>query len=118
MNEFGRGRVDLKKVLVISDNDFLLVGIERLLKTIVDFSIQKEISQDEEEITRHIEEIDPEIVIIDGSLNKNGSKLITRLLYSRKALRLLIMHIDSNHVQIYDKREVSLEQTTDLTAII
>ena len=106
----------MKRILVVSDNDLLLVGIERLLKRIVDLSIHMSVTQDEEEIIRHIQETNPEVIIVDGSFEKNGSLQLTRLLNSKKVMRLLIMNIDSNHIQIYDKREVSLEHTADLTA--
>lgn len=108
----------MKKILVVSDNDLLFVGIERLLNPAVNASIPQVASHDEEEIIRRIQETAPEVVILDGSFEQNGSLRLSHLLHCMKEVRLLIMQIDSNHIQIYDKREVSLEQSADLKAFI
>ena len=99
---------------MISNNDLVISGIERLIKRSGNFSIQKTASHDENEIIRHIQETTPEAVILDGSFEKNGSLTLLNLLNRMGALRLLVMQIDSNHIQIYEKHEASLEQADDL----
>lgn len=108
----------MKKILVVSDNDVLLVGIERLLKNTADLPIHKTVSRDEKEIIRQIQETASETVIVDGSFVINGALQLSNLLKSAKGLRILIMGLDSNRIQIYDKREVSLDFSTDLTSYI
>ena len=108
----------MKRILVVTDNDLLLVGIERLLTITDEFPISKYVSRDENEIIRHIQETAPEVVIVDGTFEKTGSLQLTHLLDSMKDLRLLILQVDSNHIQVYEKREVLLQHAADLTAFI
>lgn len=104
----------MKEIVVVSDSDLLMVGIERLLKKTADFSILQLSTREEKEIIRFIQETGSNIVILDGSYEKNGFLMPARLLNEINGLRLLIMNIDSNHIQIYDKREGSLDHSTNL----
>lgn len=108
----------MKHILIISDNDLLTVGIERLFKKATDLSMHKIVSHDEKEILQHILETTPEVVIMDSSFEKSGSLQYHLLLNSLKQLRLWVIQIDSNLIQAYEKREIILEHPADLTVYI
>jgi DNA-binding NarL/FixJ family response regulator len=108
----------MKHILVISDNDLLMVGIERLIKRAANLSMQKIGSRDEKDILQHILETTPEVVIMDSSFEKSGSLQFQLLLNSLNQLRLWVIQVDSNRIQTYDKREIILENPVDLTVYI
>jgi hypothetical protein len=96
----------------------LVVGVERLIKRTADFIVLKVASQDEKEIVQRIEETTSDVVIVDGGFLKNRALQLFHLLNAVKGLRILMMQINSNQIQIYDKREIVLEPSADLTAFL
>ena len=115
----------LKRILVVSKNDLLVIGIERLLGQNNGYSIHKSVSLDEQEIIQQIRQNGLDVIIIE--VNTGGSDVnagptdvnrLMRLMDASDNLRVLTLEVNSNQIQIYDKREVCLRGSEDLVTYL
>ena len=108
----------MTRILVISNDDRLQMGITRLIGKAECIVVLRTFSNNEKEIVGHIQQTVPDAVIIDTTLVTSGRFQVAGLLQSMKKLRVLLMSPYSNEIQVYDKREVKLEQSADLIDMI
>lgn len=108
----------LKRILVVSQNDLLHIGIERLLGQSNSYSIHQSFSLDEKEIILQIQQMGMDVIIIETPSENLEAESLLRLLSSSKQLRVLTLEINSNQIKIYDKREVLLQFSEDLISYL
>jgi DNA-binding NarL/FixJ family response regulator len=108
----------LKRVLVVSKNDLLLTGIERLLGQNNAYSIYKSVSFDEQEIIKQIQQSGMDVLIIEVNATHADAFPLIRLMNACENLRVLTLEVNSNQIQIYDKREVMLHGSEDLVSYL
>ena len=60
----------------------------------------------------------PHIVILDGSSVKHDQGLISRLLAQRDGLRVIVVSLDNNSLQVYDHQTVRVGQFSDFLSAI
>ena len=108
----------LKRILVVSKNDLLLIGIERLIGQNHAYSIHTSIAVDEQAILHQIRQIGLDVIIIECSANQTDIDRVMRLMNASDHLRVVTLEINSNQIQIYDKREVILRGSEDLVSYL
>jgi DNA-binding NarL/FixJ family response regulator len=110
----------LKKVAVIL-NDYLIVrGVESLLMREIDLNVTS-ISYDSDGINgivHHIEIHQPSIVIMDESFLYSDSRDLFNQLLAYPKLRLLVLGLRDNKINIYDHKEILVSQSADLISAI
>jgi DNA-binding NarL/FixJ family response regulator len=108
----------LKRILVVSENDLLLTGIERLLGANNGYSIHKSVSLDEKDIIQQIQQTGMDVIIIEANEIVPSVDRLIRLMCTSNQLRVLTLEVNSNQIQIYDKREVLLQGSEDLVSYL
>jgi len=113
-----RGVQTLTHILVVTDDDRMVTGVTRMLGKTHEFVVQKVHPKDQNELLHHIQQAAPDSVIVDSSLIASGSLQMPCLWNGFKRLRILLMSLYSNEIQVFEKREVYIERSDDLIAII
>lgn len=108
----------MKRILVVSKNDLLLIGIERLLGQNQAFSINTSVSIDEQAILHQIQQNGLDIIIVEANANETDLARLMSLLNVSDHLRVVTLEVNSNQIQIYDKREVMLRGSEDLVSYL
>lgn len=108
----------MKRILVVSKNDLLLIGIERLLGQNQAFSINTSVSIDEQAIMHQIQQNGLDIIIVEANANETDLARLLSLLNVSDHLRVVTLEVNSNQIQIYDKREVMLRGSEDLVSYL
>lgn len=108
----------MKRILIVSQNDLLQIGIQRLLGAASRYTIHQSCSLDESEIAKQIQQLNLDVIIIEAKAGAIETGSLTRWFNASKDLRVLTLEVNSNAVQIYEKREVHLQVTEDLIAYV
>ena len=108
----------MKRILVITKNDLLLIGIERLLGQNSAYSIHKCVSLNEQEIIQQIQQTGLDVIIVEVDAVEPGTDHLIRLMNASDHLRVLTLEVNSNQIQIYEKREVLLQGSEDLVTYL
>ncbi len=77
------------------------------------------ISYDGDDIViHHIERYQPSVVVIDESLMLNNSGNLFNRLLDYPRLRVLVLGVKDNRINIYDRKEILVSQSADLISAI
>ena len=106
----------LKKVLVVHSDLMLGAGIENLLAREKDIlvmgtSVTTNMSSD-------IDKFRPNVIVLDETLSFEDLGRVFDLLKDCPELRVMVINLQDNRVNIYNKREISISQSTDLVYAI
>jgi hypothetical protein len=69
-------------------------------------------------IKQDILTMQPCVVIVDAEAAVARSAQVVEMLELLPQLRILVVHVDSNVVEVFDKHEVTLRQASDLMDVI
>lgn len=111
-------RCGLKSVVIIHHEFPLLAGIERLLSTVAGLKLITVSSTDVVDIVNEINQLQPEIVILDENLPGDGTSRLLNLLITFPELRLVVVNGLHNQLQVYDKKEVLVSCFDDLISAV
>jgi hypothetical protein len=76
------------------------------------------IVSDRRKIKGEILKMQPSVVILDADAAVSRSAQVLELLDALPKLRILLVHLDSNVVEVYDKQEITLREAADLVGVI
>jgi hypothetical protein len=108
----------MQKILVISNNDLMFSGVVRMLGNAFHVISQQITPKGEKDLLHRIQSTIYEAVIVDLSLITSSEIQIDKLLEVKKDMRLLLMHVHSNELLLYDKQEIRLENNEDLRFLL
>jgi len=108
----------LKTVVIIHREYPLLAGVEHLLSREEGFNLTTVSSFDMVDIVDEIEQLQPEIVILDESLPKDDFGRILDLLMTFLELRVVVVSGLNNQLQVYDKKQVLVNCFGDLISAV
>jgi len=107
----------MQRVLIVENESLLGAGIEHLLAHEPDLNVVGIARADEAVLLEEIKLSQPDIVILDrATCLTNAMKLLAHLQDCPK-LRVIVVSANDNVVQIFDKQQVLVNQTTDLASL-
>lgn len=111
----------MKKVAVILSEYLIGKGVKSLLSQDTDLIVTSiPYNGDEDDgVIQHIESHEPSVVIIDESLlHENLGNLLFSQLLDFPKLRVLVLSVRDNRVNIYNREEVHVSHSADLISAI
>ena len=102
----------MNPVLICIGDSIMETGVTNLVNSASDLRAVS--IPDNATIKRDIHTMQPCVVILDGDAAGAKSAQVLDLLDTLPQLRILMVHLESNMVQIYDKREITLREAADL----
>lgn len=103
----------MKRVLVICDGLIIGSGIESILSREDDLILMHNVLTTERALKKEIESFTPDVIIIDENLKIWDLSRLLSLLKRVPAVRLMILALNENRVQIFDKQDVLINQLAD-----
>jgi DNA-binding NarL/FixJ family response regulator len=108
----------VKRVVVVLSDSLIGRGVESLLSREMDLSVTSIPFVDNGALISKIEELKPDVVIMDESLIFRREVEFISLLRCYPKVRILVLSIQDNRINIYDREEIPVTQSTDLISAI
>ena len=105
------------RVLVIYNDQLLSAGIESLLAGRMDLEVNRTTSTGNH-LTKEIRRFKPHVIVLDENLGLTNISAILDLLKDHAKLRIIVVGIDNNLVNIYDKHQAMITRGSDLLTAI
>lgn len=103
----------MKRVLVICEGLLIGSGIESILSREDDLLLMHNVLTTEPALNKEIETFRPDVIIIDENLKIWDLSRLLRFLKRVPTVRLMILAVHENRVQIIDKQDVLISQLAD-----
>jgi len=97
------------RVLVIQSKSILAAGITSLLQQQGTFEVA---------LCEEIDRFRPDVIILDASLGPAKISSLLSLLEVHQKLRLLVISLENNKVQVYEKQDQSINTLENLIKVI
>ncbi|MCK4977321.1 MAG: response regulator transcription factor [Anaerolineales bacterium] len=108
----------MKRVLIVTSELLLREGVESLLSREVDLNIMSTRYIDEATLTQEIDHYQPNVVILDERLEYTDLTNLFDLLIDYPRLRVMVVNVIDNKVNVYDKTEFEVSHSYDLISAI
>ncbi len=106
------------RVLVIEDDSLFNNNVKLQLVLQENLDTIGIASTNEKTIGNEIEQTRPDAVIINDHLATAKPQLILFLLQTYPDLRIITVSLETNRINVYDNREVTVNTTKDLVSVI
>jgi hypothetical protein len=103
----------MKRVLVICEGLLIGSGIESILSREDDLLLMHNVLTTEPALNKEIESFRPDVIIIDENLKIWDLSRLLSFLKRVPTVRLMILAVHENRVQIFDKQDVLISQLAD-----
>lgn len=111
--------ISLRKALVWGKGEILTEAVESLLNSLPAFEVIKLMgSNDVDDLLRQVSLHMPEVVILCQNMNEVDSTLLLRLLQIQIDLKVIILSLESNMLQVYNKQHYFLQDAGDLLSVV
>jgi DNA-binding NarL/FixJ family response regulator len=111
MDNEGIGR---KTVLVLENGQVLGAGLHHLLRETQDLKVIGIKSIDQTELLEIVNRIQPEVIVLDISIQSpDVTSLLAILLDQHAKIRLVVVNLDGNSVSVYDKFQTEIRRVSD-----
>jgi len=107
-----------QRVLVATREMLLGAGIEGLLIRQKDLDLVGVTSGSGPELIKKITRLQPEVVILDETMYLESASPLLSFLNERPEVRLVIVSANDNRVQVYDKRQMQVMQSSNTTDLV
>jgi chemotaxis response regulator CheB len=107
-----------KRVLLVESGHFLGGVIGSLFSNYEHLSLIEASPANGNELVKAVKELEPQIVVIDDTLNEKFLSQLLRYMQTVDGLRVVVIGADSNHVEVYQKQQIPLYHTADFFALL
>ncbi len=108
----------MKRVLLVTSELLLRQGIVSLLSREVDINVLSINYVDEKTLFHEIDQYNPDVVILDERMEYTDLTHLFNLLIDYPILRVMVLNVIDNKVNIYDKTEIEVSRSYDLISAI
>ena len=108
----------MKRVLIVTSELLLREGIASLLSREVDIDVMSTNYIDELTLNHEIDQYNPDVVILDERMEYTDLTYLFNLLIDYPKLRVMVLNVINNKVNIYDKAEIEVSRSYDLISAI
>ncbi len=106
------------RVLVIQSKSILAAGITSLLQQQGTFEVERFGFQSKVRVCEELDRFRPDVIILDTSLGPTKISSLLSLLEVHQQLRLLVISLENNKVQVYEKQDQSINTLENLIKVI
>jgi len=106
-----------RTAIIWGQDDLLARAIGSFLKDTEWYAVRVPNNGDVENLLREIRRVNPEVVILCGYKSED-SALALHLIEEQLFLKVVTLGLDSNHMQVYSKKNVLLREASDLLSIL
>jgi hypothetical protein len=107
-----------KRILLIESGQFLGGVIHNLFAGWEQFDVISANPANWRNLVAVMRQSRPDIVVMDDTLGSNYLANLLIHMQNSEVMRIVIVHTESNQVQMYQKREITVNQTKDLISIL
>ena len=107
-----------KRVLVIRSNYILSAGVECLLKEQQGLEVIGIEIENSNNLIQDVIPARPNVMVIDESTIITKLVSLVELFETLPELRVIVVHLENNHMSVFDKRHVPIQQLTDFYAAL
>lgn len=104
----------MKRVLVVHSNLLLIAGVESLLLRELDLVVKGTPLTSKEALLNEIEKFKPHVILLDQSLQLSEFLLSIITLNEFSDIRLMVINVENNLVNVLDKYQIEVTQGKDL----
>ncbi len=107
-----------KRILLIESGQFIGGVIHSLFANHDHMQVFEAAPANSRELLRAVRLHNPEIVVMDDTVCVSYLPILLRYMQNKDNIRVVVVHTDSNQVQLYQKQQIHLQQTADFFAIL
>jgi len=108
----------LKHVLIAVQANVLATGIESVLKSVDGLAVNRIAFNDKNVIRAEIDRLQPAVLVLEEMQAVAQVLPLLELFRLHPNLKILVVNVDSNVVQVYERRELFLEAGNDLVQAV
>ena len=108
----------MKRVLIVTSEKLLREGIASLLSSEGDINAQTTQFLDESTLAKEIDQYRPDVVILDERMEYQDLTKLFDLLIDYHKIRMMVVNVIDNKVNVYDKSEFEVSHSYDLVSAI
>lgn len=108
----------MKRILVVHGENLLIAGVESLLTHESDLKVMGVGNSNKSYFLQEVDQFHPHVVVIDESSLLADLTFLHYLLKTCPDLRIIVVDEEDNLIHIYEKRVISVAQSTDLINVI
>lgn len=103
---------------MVESESILAAGLERLLTEVGGFSAQCVGVDQLSDLSGVIEYFRPDVLLMDDVYLMANIKALYGMLQEFPAIRVITLNLNSNCMQVFDKRQILVRHSSDLFAVI
>lgn len=108
-----------QRVLVIDNRSIMGAGVETLLSNAGHLQVIGTTPQDETDLVSDVWQFSPDVIILSNQSQLVDPVRLMILLKNYRSYRLIVVSENDNTMEVYEKRQVTARQRSDLaTAVI
>ena len=107
----------VQRVLLIASGSLLDEGVESLLKPEIDLQVSGITPTDETTLLEDIARVQPDVILLN-EVEPSDAARIFALLQGVPAVRMIVVRLNTNTVDVYQKQQVQGVKSNDLLALI
>lgn len=108
----------MKRVLIVTSELLLREGIASLLSREGDINVHSTQFLDESTLAKDIDHYQPDVVILDERMEYRDLTKLFDLLIDYHNIRMMVVNVIDNKVNVYDKSEFEVSHSYDLVSAI
>ena len=111
--------IKAKRILICGGEDILSSSIKFILSAneaweVINISYQAGCGG----LRRALDSTRPDIVIINQEFHSDPTQLVLQLLQENPAIKVLIVSLEHNMIEVYSKQKILAKETSDLITVI
>ena len=108
----------MKRILMVNSELLLSAGVESLLSNEIDFGLKRIMLDNEIDLSDELNRYQPDTVIMDESLMMTDPSALMGLLKNGPDMRVIVLQVRENQLQIYKRHDVSISCVEDLVTVV
>jgi DNA-binding NarL/FixJ family response regulator len=108
-----------KKIVIWGNEDLLSSSVELLLAGREEWEVVSLLHEEgPNAFLLAVEAVQPDIVIIHPGCRQDPIELLLQLLQDHPAIRVILINLENNFLEIYSKQNLLVKETSDLISVI
>lgn len=108
----------MKRILMVNSELLLSAGVESLLSNEIDFGLKRIILDHEIDLGDELNRYQPDTIIMDESIMMTDPSALMGLLNNRPEMRVIVLQVRENQLQIYKRQDVPISCVEDLVTVV
>ena len=106
------------KILILESDLLLSAGVKNLLVGLSKVQIQEVKYSNMEELSKAINNFQPDIILIDKTNMPVNAEKILNFLQEKSKVKIIFINPENNQIETYDKHQISVTELSDFLAML